>query len=109
MPGDVVLVEAGDLMPADGRLLTSATLETQEAALTGESAPVAKDRSVLPAGETALGDRTNMVFQNTQVTRGSASLVVTSTGEVDPDGSHRRHGVGDQARRSRRSSRNSTA
>ena len=82
VPGDVVLVEAGDLIPADGRLLTSATLETQEAALTGESAPVAKDRSVLPAGETALGDRTNMVFQNTQVTRGSASLVVTSTGEA---------------------------
>ena len=81
VPGDVVLVEAGDLIPADGRLLTSATLETQEAALTGESAPVAKDRSALPAGETALGDRTNMVFQNTQVTRGSAILVVTSTGE----------------------------
>ena len=81
VPGDVVLVEAGDLIPADGRLLTSATLETQEAALTGESAPVAKDRTVLPAGETALGDRTNMVFQNTQVTRGSATLVVTSTGE----------------------------
>ena len=82
VPGDIVLVEAGDLVPADGRLLTSATLETQEAALTGESAPVAKDRSVLPPGETALGDRTNMVFQNTQVTRGSASLVVTSTGET---------------------------
>ena len=81
MPGDIVLVEAGDLVPADGRLLTSATLETQEAALTGESAPVAKDRSVLPAGDTALGDRTNMVFQNTQVTRGSATLVVTATGE----------------------------
>ena len=81
VPGDVVLVEAGDLVPADGRLLTSATLETQEAALTGESAPVAKDRSTLPAGEDALGDRTNMVFQNTQVTRGSASLVVTATGQ----------------------------
>ena len=82
VPGDVVLVEAGDLIPADGRLLVSATLETQEAALTGESAPVAKDRAALPPGETALGDRTNMVFQNTQVTRGSASLLVTSTGEA---------------------------
>ena len=81
VPGDVVLVEAGDLVPADGRLLTSATLETQEAALTGESAPVAKDRGTLPAGESALGDRTNMVFQNTQVTRGSASFVVTATGQ----------------------------
>jgi Ca2+-transporting ATPase len=82
VPGDIVLVEAGDLIPADGRLLVSATLETQEASLTGESAPVAKDRGVLPPGDTALGDRTNMVFQNTQVTRGSASLVVTSTGEA---------------------------
>ena len=51
VPGDIVLVEAGDLVPADGRLLTSATLEVQEAALTGESAPVAKDSGVArPAG-----------------------------------------------------------
>ena len=82
VPGDVALVEAGDLVPADGRLVTSATLETQEAALTGESAPVAKDRSTLAGDDLALGDRTNMVFQNTQVTRGSASLVVTATGEA---------------------------
>jgi Ca2+-transporting ATPase len=82
VPGDIVLVEAGDLVPADGRLITSATLETQEAALTGESAPVAKDRAPLPLADTALGDRTNMVFQNTQVTRGSATLVVTATGEA---------------------------
>jgi Ca2+-transporting ATPase len=80
VPGDIVLVEAGDLVPADGRLLNSATLEVQEAALTGESAPVAKDAGVLPAGDLALGDRTNLVFQNTQVTRGSAELVVTATG-----------------------------
>ncbi|MCH5645323.1 cation-transporting P-type ATPase [Gordonia sp. ABSL49_1] len=80
VPGDVVLVEAGDLVPADGRLITSATLEVQEAALTGESAPVAKDPAVIDADEVALGDRTNMVFQNTQVTRGSAVFVVTSTG-----------------------------
>jgi len=80
VPGDVVLVEAGDLIPADGRLLTSATLEVQEAALTGESAPVAKDCRTLPPGEVALGDRTDMVFQNTQVTRGSAAYVVTATG-----------------------------
>ena len=53
----------------------------QEAALTGESAPVAKDASTLPEGEIALGDRTNMVFQNTQVTRGTASFVVTATGQ----------------------------
>ena len=80
VPGDVVLVEAGDLVPADGRLVTSATLEVQEAALTGESAPVAKDPGVLAAADVALGDRTNLVFQNTQVTRGSAVFVVTATG-----------------------------
>jgi len=80
VPGDVVLVEAGDLIPADGRLLSSATLEVQEAALTGESAPVAKDPGTLRSGEVALGDRTDMVFQNTQVTRGSAAYVVTATG-----------------------------
>src|SRR5215470_15389013 len=74
VPGDVVLLEAGDVVPADGRILTSATLEVQEAALTGESAPISKDRTSLADGETALGDRTNMVFQNTQVTRGAATF-----------------------------------
>ena len=80
VPGDVVLVEAGDLVPADGRIVTSASLEVQEASLTGESAPIAKDGTTLPVGETALGDRTNLVFQNTQVTRGSAVVVVVATG-----------------------------
>ncbi len=80
VPGDVVLIEAGDLVPADGRLLTSATLEVTEAALTGESAPIGKDPATIEGTEVALGDRTNMVFQNTQVTRGSASFVVTATG-----------------------------
>jgi P-type Ca2+ transporter type 2C len=80
VPGDLVLVEAGDVVPADGRIISSATLEVQEAALTGESAPVSKDRLTLPEGEVPLGDRTNLVFQNTQVTRGSAALVVTATG-----------------------------
>jgi Ca2+-transporting ATPase len=80
VPGDVVLVEAGDLVPADGRVVSSASLEVQESALTGESAPIAKDASTITETDVALGDRTNMVFQNTQVTRGSASIVVTSTG-----------------------------
>src|ERR1700751_228516 len=82
VPGDVVLLEAGDVVPADGRILTSATLEVQEAALTGESAPIANDRVTLPEGEVPLGDRTNLVFQNTQVTRGTATFVVTATGEA---------------------------
>ena len=80
VPGDLVALEAGDIVPADGRILRSATLETQEAALTGESAPIAKDAGTLADPETTLGDRANMVFQNTQVTRGTASIVITDTG-----------------------------
>jgi Ca2+-transporting ATPase len=82
VPGDVVLLEAGDIVPADGRVLVSATLEVQEAALTGESAPVSKSAAILPDGDVALGDRTNMVFQNTQVTRGTTEFVVTDTGQA---------------------------
>ncbi|WP_347978281.1 cation-translocating P-type ATPase [Microbacterium sp. ProA8] len=80
VPGDIVTLEAGDLVPADGRIIRSATLETQEAALTGESAPIPKDAATLADPDTALGDRTDMVFQNTQVTRGTATVVITGTG-----------------------------
>jgi Ca2+-transporting ATPase len=80
VPGDLVQVEAGDLVPADGRIIRSATLEAQEAALTGESAPVAKDAAALVSTDVALGDRTNLLFQNTAVTRGTAAIVVTATG-----------------------------
>ena len=80
VPGDMVQLEAGDIVPVDGRILRSATLEVQEAALTGESAPVAKDARTLPAGEVAIGDRSNMLFQNTSVTRGTAVMVATDTG-----------------------------
>jgi P-type Ca2+ transporter type 2C len=82
VPGDIVLLEAGDVVPADGRIVTSATLELQEAALTGESAPVAKDGTTVLDVETLLSDRTNLVFQNTQVTRGTATVVVTATGSA---------------------------
>ncbi len=80
VPGDIVLIEAGDLIPADGRLLSSATLEVDESPLTGESLPVAKDATVVSELDTPLGDRLGMVFMNTSVTRGSATLVVTATG-----------------------------
>lgn len=80
VPGDIVELKAGDIVPADGRLLRSATLETQEAALTGESAPIGKDAATLPGTDVSLGDRTDMVFQNTSVTRGTATMVVTETG-----------------------------
>lgn len=80
VPGDIVYVEAGDIVPADGRIVRSATLEAQEAALTGESAPIGKDPAALASADVALGDRTNMLFQNTSVTRGTGSMVVTATG-----------------------------
>ena len=80
VPGDVVQVEAGDIVPADGRILESATLEAQESALTGESVPVGKDAAGLEGADIALGDRSNMLFQNTSVTRGTATIVITETG-----------------------------
>ncbi|MGV1008947.1 MAG: cation-translocating P-type ATPase [Dermatophilaceae bacterium] len=80
VPGDLVQVEAGDIVPADGRILRSATLETQEAALTGESAPIPKDAGTLPDEDVTLGDRSNMLFQGTSVTRGTGAVVVTATG-----------------------------
>jgi Ca2+-transporting ATPase len=81
VPGDIILLEAGDVVPADARILSSATLELQEAALTGESAPIPKDATSVLDAETVLGDRINLLFQNTQVTRGTANAVVTETGE----------------------------
>jgi Ca2+-transporting ATPase len=80
VPGDVVSIEAGDVVPADGRLLEAATLEVAEAALTGESLPVAKELAAIAEMDTPLGDRTDMVFMNTNVTRGTGQFVVTATG-----------------------------
>ncbi len=79
VPGDVVQVEAGDVVPADGRLIRAATLEIDESALTGESLPVSKGLNAV-AEDAALGDRTDMAFMNTNVTRGAGDLVVTATG-----------------------------
>jgi P-type Ca2+ transporter type 2C len=80
VPGDVVSVEAGDVVPADGRLLSAATLEIAESALTGESMPVSKGVEAVESADTPLGDRTDSVYMNTNVTRGSGTFVVTSTG-----------------------------
>src|SRR4051812_38396328 len=80
VPGDVVAIEAGDVIPADGRLLQAATLEVAEAALTGESLPVGKGVDPVAAPEAPLGDRTDMVYMNTNVTRGAGEYIVTSTG-----------------------------
>src|SRR5258708_6604592 len=80
VPGDIVSIEAGDVVPADGRLLSAATLEIAESALTGESLPVSKGVAVVVSEDTPLGDRTDMVFMNTNATRGTGTFVVTSTG-----------------------------
>ena len=78
--GDVVILEAGDVVPADIRLFEVNTVKIEESALTGESVPVDKDL-VIPAGdEVGIGDRTNMAFSSTNVTYGRAVGVVTSTG-----------------------------
>ena len=80
VPGDVVLMEAGNRVPADGRVCVAATLEIEEAALTGESLPVGKSTEPVPGGEVPLGDRTCMAYMNTSVTRGRGEMVVTATG-----------------------------
>ena len=80
VPGDVVLVEAGNLIPADGRIVVAATLEIEEAALTGESLPVGKQTEPVQGEDVPLGDRTDMAFMNTSVTRGRGEYVVTETG-----------------------------
>jgi P-type Ca2+ transporter type 2C len=80
VPGDIVLIEAGDVVPADGRVLAAATLEVAEAALTGESLPVGKAVDAVAAADAPLGDRTDMVYMNTNVTRGTGEFVVTATG-----------------------------
>ena len=79
VPGDVVLLEAGDSVCADGRLLESASLKCAESALTGESLPVEKDAEPIP-GEVPLGDRKNMVFSGSFVTYGRGRFLVTGTG-----------------------------
>ena len=78
--GDIVLLEAGDRVPADGRLLLATNLEIEEAALTGESQPAAKDTEPRDRDQVAVGDRTCMAHMNTTVTRGSGELLVTATG-----------------------------
>ncbi len=79
VPGDIVNIEAGDLVPADGRIIRAATLEIDESALTGESAPVPKQVDEV-AADAALGDRVDLAFMNTQVTRGAGTIVAIATG-----------------------------
>lgn len=80
VPGDILLLEAGDRIPADVRLIQTANLEIEEAALTGESVPVHKQTAALAQEDVSLGDRTNMAFMGSVVTYGRGEAVVTATG-----------------------------
>ncbi len=80
VPGDIVLLEAGNTVPADMRLLEVVSLKANEASLTGESNPIDKTMHELPGEDIDLGDRTNMVFRGTQITNGHGTGVVVATG-----------------------------
>lgn len=80
IPGDIVLLEAGDVVPADMRLFENASLKIEESALTGESVPEEKDLVIIEDPETAIGDQTNMAFMNSNVTYGRGEGIVVGTG-----------------------------
>ncbi|MBM6723918.1 cation-translocating P-type ATPase [Pseudoflavonifractor phocaeensis] len=80
VPGDIVLLEAGDMVVADGRVLENFSLKVNESSLTGESEGVEKTADVITGGQVALGDQKNMVFSGSLVTYGRATVLVTATG-----------------------------
>ena len=80
VPGDIIMLEAGDFIPADARLLHSVSLKSEESALTGESVPSEKDAEAEIKENAPLGDRSNMVFSGCSITYGTATAVVTATG-----------------------------
>src|SRR3972149_5700260 len=82
VPGDIVLLEAGDYVPDDGRLCSSFSLRTQEASLTGESTPVGKSTEPLENPSLPIGDRENMMFMCTSVTSGKGTCVIVATGTI---------------------------
>lgn len=78
--GDIILLEAGDFVPADARLLRSSNLKSEESALTGESVPSEKDARAVVAEKAPLGDRSNMVFSGCSITYGTGIAMVVATG-----------------------------
>ena len=100
--GDVVLLAAGDEVPADGRIVSATSLQIDESALTGESVPAAKDATTLADGELGAGDQTNMAFMHTPVTHGSGVMIVTGTGRRHAGREDRAHALVDGDRKRRR-------
>lgn len=80
VPGDIILLEAGDFVPADARLIKSVNLKSEESALTGESVPTEKNADEMPGEDVPLGDRHNMVYSGCSITYGRGIAVVTATG-----------------------------
>ena len=80
VPGDIIMLRVGDMIPADVRLIEAANLACEESALTGESLPVTKDSTATPKKSCPIGDRINMVFAGTTVTSGRAKGIVVATG-----------------------------
>ena len=80
VPGDIVILEAGNFVPADCRLINSYNLKVEESSLTGETVPVLKEADILLTDNTALGDTVNMAFATTIVVNGHAEGIVTETG-----------------------------
>lgn len=78
VPGDIIFLEAGDLVPADGRILNLSQLQVDESALTGESIPIEKQTDVVPA-ETTIAERSNMLFKGTFISKGNSSMIITNT------------------------------
>lgn len=80
VPGDIIELQAGDLVPADARIIESSSLQVEESALTGESLPVEKDGNLAITEDVPLGDRLNMVYSGCLVTNGRAKAIVVETG-----------------------------
>ena len=98
VPGDIVLLETGAIIPADGRLVEEVNLKVEEASLTGESVPVDKNKKFLAEEDSPLGDRDNMVYMGTVITYGRGTAVITSTGMATELGkiAEMIQGVGDE-------------
>ena len=78
--GDIIILEAGDSIPADARIIECASIKTEESALTGESLPISKTSEIIKGDNITLGDRTNMVYMGSTVVYGRAKAVITQTG-----------------------------